>query len=167
MIATRRATVDDVPVLVALMREFYAESEFSLDSQRATDSFCALLNDNSKGAVWIVFRDAEPAGYVVLTLRHSMEYGGQDAFIDDLYVRPYYRRQGMGRAALNTLFGECERRNLRALHVEVGRDDAAAQALYRSLGLAILDDARQLLTVRFGAPLGHRKVHLQGPTGRG
>lgn len=161
MITTRRATTEDVPLLVALMREFYAESEFLLDSQWAAESFCALLSDNSKGAAWVVYHGAELAGYVVLTLRHSMEYGGLDAFVDDLYVRPGHRRQGLGRAALNTLLAECERRNLQALHAEAGRDNAAAQALYRSFGLGVLDDARQLLTVRFGAPIGHRKTHLQ------
>jgi ribosomal protein S18 acetylase RimI-like enzyme len=82
-----------------------------------------------------------------------MEYGAQDAFIDDLYIRPGHRRQGLGRAALKTLFAECERQSARALHVEVGRDNAAAQALYRSFGLGVLEAARQLLTVRFGAPL--------------
>jgi ribosomal protein S18 acetylase RimI-like enzyme len=157
MIVTRRATKEDVPLLVALMREFYAESEFLLDSQWATDSFRALLSDDSKGAVWIVLHHGEPAGYVVLTLRHSMEYGGLDGFIDDLYVRPGDRRKGLGH-----VFAECERRNVLALHVEAGQSSAAAQALYRSLGLGVMDDARQLLAVRFGAPIGHRKAHLQG-----
>jgi ribosomal protein S18 acetylase RimI-like enzyme len=166
MITPRRATKEDMPLLVVLMREFYAESEFVLDGQWATNSFCALLSDDSKGAVWIVFHHGEPAGYVVLTLRHSMEYGGLDGFIDDLYVRPADRRKGLGRAALKAVFAECERRSVLALHVEAGRSNAAAQALYRSLGLGALDDARQLLTVRFDSPIGHSKAHLQGVTER-
>lgn len=115
MVTVRRADTDDTPLLVALMAEFYAESEFSLDRQWASDSFSALLGDDAKGAVWIAFRDGEPAGYVVLTLRHSMEYGGPDAFIDDLYVRPAHRRQGLGREALSALFAECARRGVLAV----------------------------------------------------
>lgn len=166
MITTRRATTEDVPLLVALMREFYAESDFLLDSQWATDSFRALLSDDSKGAVWIVCHNSDPAGYVVLTLRHSMEYGAQDAFIDDLYVRPVHRRQGLGRQALSALFAACGQLGVRAVHVEVGRDNVAAQALYKGFGLGVLDDTRQLLTVRFGSPIGHRKAHPLGSTGR-
>jgi ribosomal protein S18 acetylase RimI-like enzyme len=150
MIAARRATAEDMPLLVEMMREFYAESGFSLDSQWATDSFSALLADDSKGAAWLVFKDSRPAGYVVLTLRHSMEYGGSDAFIDDLYVRPDLRRHGLGREALNALFAECEQRGVHAVHVEAGRDNVAAQKLYRSFGLGVPDAARQLLTVRIG-----------------
>jgi len=146
-----------MPLLVEMMREFYAESGFSLDSQWATDSFSALLADDSKGAAWLVFEDSRPAGYVVLTLRHSMEYGGSDAFIDDLYVRPDLRRHGLGREALNALFAECEQRGVHAVHVEAGRDNVASQELYRSFGLGVPDAARQLLTVR----IGHKAPSLQ------
>jgi hypothetical protein len=33
MVTTRRAGTDNTPLLVALMAEFYAESEFSLDRE--------------------------------------------------------------------------------------------------------------------------------------
>ena len=144
----RKATLEDMPALVDLMQEFYAEANYPLDRQWATASFSALLKDDSRGAAWIIFHDSEPAGYVVLTIRFSMEYGGLDAFIDDLFIRPSYRRQGLGRAALKALFNECERRNVLAVHVEVGHDNVAAKALYLSYGLELQGDGRQMLTVR-------------------
>jgi ribosomal protein S18 acetylase RimI-like enzyme len=151
---TRHATLDDIPALVELMREFYAEADYPLDKQWAAAGFSALLRDDSRGAVWIVFDDSEPAGYVVLTVRFSMEYGGLDAFIDDLFIRPAYRRQGLGRAALKALFDECERRQVLAVHVEVGSDNIGAKALYRSYGLEPQSDRRQMLTVRLGHDSG-------------
>ena len=84
----------------------------------------------------------------MLTIRFSMEYGGLDGFIDDLFVRPAHRRQGLGIAALKALFAECERRSVLAVHVEAGRDNVAAMALYGSYGLR--DNGRQMLTVRLG-----------------
>jgi ribosomal protein S18 acetylase RimI-like enzyme len=147
---TRNAALDDIPVLVNLMQEFYAGANYPLDRRWAAASFSALLRDDSRGAVWIVFHDSEPAGYVVLITRFSMEYGGLDAFIDDLFIRPAYRRRGLGRAALRALFAECERREVRAVHVEVGHDNVAAQALYGSYGLEPYTDGRQMLTVRLG-----------------
>lgn len=143
---TRSATPDDIALLVDMMQEFYAESDHSLDRQRATASFSALLHDDSRGAAWILLHDAEPAGYTVLAIRFSMEYGGLDAFIDDLFVRPGHRGQGLGRAALRALFAECEKRHVLAVHVEVGHDNVAARTLYDSYGLR--DDGRQMLTVR-------------------
>lgn len=147
-ITTGKASSNDIPVLVDLMEEFYAEANYTLDRDWASASFCSLLKDDSLGAVWIVFNDSEPAGHVVLTIRFSMEYGGLDAFIDDLFVRPSYRRRGVGRAALRALFDECERRNVLAVHVEVAHDNAVAQALYRSYGLKPYSEDRQMLGVR-------------------
>jgi ribosomal protein S18 acetylase RimI-like enzyme len=143
---TRNATLDDIPALVDLMQEFYAQADYPLDRDWAAASFSALLQDESLGAIWIVFQDSEPAGYVVLTIRFSMEYGGLDAFIDDLFIRPAYRHRGLGRTALNALFAECTRRKVLAVHVEVGEDNVAAKALYRSYGLEPYADDRQMLT---------------------
>ncbi len=155
MTRARNATLDDIPILVDLMQEFYAEADYRLDRQWASDSFHTLLMDASLGAVWIVFHDSEPAGYVVLTVRFSMEYGGLDAFIDDLFIRPGHRRQGLGRVALRALFDECERRRVLAVHVEVGHDNVAAKELYRSYGLEQGDDGRQKLTVRLADGVGY------------
>ncbi|HEX8173500.1 MAG TPA: GNAT family N-acetyltransferase [Pyrinomonadaceae bacterium] len=147
-IETRRAAPDDIPILVELMQEFYSEAPYPLDRDWAAASFNALLPDDSLGAVWIVFLDSQPAGYVVMTIKFSMEYGGLDAFIDDLFIRAPYRRRGLGRTVLNALFDECERRGVLAVHVEVGQDNEAANALYDSYGLKPYDDGRRTLTVR-------------------
>ncbi|MDQ6765619.1 MAG: GNAT family N-acetyltransferase [Verrucomicrobiota bacterium] len=149
MITTKihSATLEDVPQLVRLMEEFYNEAGFPLDHGWAGDGVSALLADHSRGAIWIVFEDAQPAGYAVLTLRFSMEQCGLDAFIDDLFIRPAHRRRGLGRLALQALFQECRKRGVLAVHVEVGRDNAPAQSLYASYGLARRKDFRELLTV--------------------
>lgn len=147
---TRAATTDDIPVLVGLMEEFYAEADFPLDRPWATAGFSALLGDDRLGAAWLLLRDAEPAGYVVLTVRFSMEYGGLGAIIDDLFVRPRFRRHGVGRSALDALFAECARRRVRAVHVEVGRDNVAGKGIYGSLGMRPRDDHREFLTIRLG-----------------
>lgn len=91
----------------------------------------------------------EPIGYVVVTFRLSMEFGGTDAFIDDLFVRPRHRRRGAGRIALEAAFAECRRRGVLAIHVETGAGNVAAQSLYRHFGFE--DRQRLLLTSRLTA----------------
>ena len=147
----RRASPEDVPALVGLMEEFYAEADYPLDWKWAAASFARLLGDEALGAAWIAHHAGEPAGYVVLTVRHSMEYGGPDGWVDDLFVRPAYRRHGLARAALEALFAECERRGVLAVHVEVGRENDAARPLYEGFGLLPREDDRVTLTRRLGA----------------
>ena len=145
----RRAAAPDIPQLVALMAEFYAEASFPLDRAWAGRSFAGLLAREELGAAWIATHGGEAAGHAVLTVRHSMEFGACDGFIDDLFVRPTRRRRGIGDALMRALFAEAQSRGLRALHVEVGRDNAPAQGLYARFGLK--DRERQLLTVALGA----------------
>lgn len=144
-ITARIAGHGEIPLLVDLMEEFYAESGYALDREWSRASFRHFLSDPSLGRTWVLFDGTEPAGYVVLTVRFAMEYGGLEGFIDDLFVRPAHRRRGIAQHAINTLLDECRRRGIRALQVEVDRDNAAAYALYASFNLRPRDDDRVTL----------------------
>jgi ribosomal protein S18 acetylase RimI-like enzyme len=146
----RLATLTDVDVLVRLMRQFYAEAAFTL-SERAARAFEVLLDDSRLGQVWMIEDDGHPAGFVVLTVGFSMEYGGLRGFVDDFYVAPQYRRRGLGHAALEEVKRVCHRRGVRALLVETGPDNAAAISAYRSVGFE--DSGRALLTLPLADPL--------------
>jgi len=136
LIRTRMATLSDVDVLVGLMRDFYAESQFVLHQRPAARTFAALLEDPRFGQVWLMEYDDRPAGFVVLTVGFSMEYGGLRGFVDDFYVAPPYRSQGLGHAALEEVKRACRNRGVRALLVEVAPDNDAVLSAYHSVGFA-------------------------------
>lgn len=146
----REAAVADVERLVGLMTEFYGESGYRLSRERATAAFTALLTDNQLGKVWLIRSGAEDAGYIVVTLGYSMEYGGRDAFVDDLFIREPFRGTGLGTTALTEVRAYCGRLGVRAIHLEVGRDNDAAQSVYRQAGF--VDSDRRLLTLRLAEP---------------
>ena len=146
----KRAFPNDVQRLVTMMAEFYAESGYQLNHQRATEAFAALLADVRLGYVWFILADGQDVGYVVLTLCYSMEYGGLSGFVDDLFVRLPFRRAGLGAAALAEVRAFCTELGARAIHVETGRDNAAAQAVYRRIGFTQTD--RELLALRLANP---------------
>ena len=146
----RIATKHDIPRLVEMMTEFYAEADYPLNKRRAEEAFDRLLADEHYGRVWFIEEHTQDAGYVVLTLTFSMEYGGFSAFIDDLYVRKGFRNRGLATAALSQVREFCVKLGVRAIHLEVGKDNAAAQAVYRRVGFASTD--RQLLTLKLADP---------------
>jgi ribosomal protein S18 acetylase RimI-like enzyme len=61
-----------------------------------------------------------------------------------------FRNQGLGTQALAEARTFCAARDVRALHLEVGRDNEAAQALYRRAGFE--DTERQFLTLKLDHP---------------
>jgi GNAT superfamily N-acetyltransferase len=141
----------DVARLVGLMSEFYAESGYPVHPQRAAETFAVLVGDPRLGRVWLLESGGADAGYLVVTLGYSMEYGGTDAFLDDLFVRAPFRGSGLGTAALKAAREFCLDHGVRALHLEVERGNGPAQRLYRAAGFE--DNERQLLTLRLAAPL--------------
>lgn len=146
-----RAGLADIPVLVELMKEFHAESAYALDLEWAAESFTHLLRDETRGGAWLAHRGDDCAGYVVLALRHSMEWGGLAGIIDDLFVRPRFRRQRVGSTLLSALFETCRALHVAAVHVEVGATNAAAMAMYRAFGLRAQAPERRTLAVELDA----------------
>jgi GNAT superfamily N-acetyltransferase len=141
----RLATLTDIDVLVRLMQQFAAEEHTELSERSASRSLEAVLDDMRLGQVWMIEQDGHPAGFVVLTVGFSLEFGGLRGFIEDFYVVPQYRRQGLGHAALEEVKQSCRRRGVRVLIVETGPGEAAALSAYRSAGFA--DSNRTLLTL--------------------
>ncbi len=151
----RRATIADTSLLVTFMAEFYAEGGYELDQDRAREAFEAILSHESLGAVWIIQTDGRDAGYLVVAFRFAMEFAGTIACLDDLYVRSEFRNRGLASAALFELRGFCQAAGIRALTVEVGFDNGAAQKVYRRAGFTEAAK-RQLLALAL-APPAHKE----------
>jgi GNAT superfamily N-acetyltransferase len=146
----REAVLGDVPTLIELMAEFYAESDYVLDRARAGAAFTALLSDLRLGRVWLIEQAAAEVGYVVVTFVYGMEYGGLMAFVDDFFVRPEFRNSGLGTSALAATREACAMLGVRALSVEVAGDNEPALAVYRRTGFAMTD--RKLMVLALAAP---------------
>lgn len=95
---------------------------------------------------WLLVADRRDVGYIVCCLGFSVEFGGYDSFIDELYVVPNRRRRGFARRALGHAIAELAARGVRAVHLQVERGLVHAQALYRQTGF--VGDERFLLTKR-------------------
>jgi ribosomal protein S18 acetylase RimI-like enzyme len=146
----RRAAEDDVASVLAMMREFYAEDGGHYVHVPAERALIALIADAALGAVWVAEDDTGACAYAVLTYGFSLEFHGRDAFLDEIYVRPRRRGQGLARAALQAVEAECAARGAGALHLEVTPTNEAALTLYRRLGFTLR--GRQLMT----RPVGGR-----------
>jgi GNAT superfamily N-acetyltransferase len=146
----RPAKTDDLPKLLDLMADFYAESGNVLDRSHASEAFTALLADDGLGRVWLIEQGSSVVGHVVVTFVFAMEYGGVTAVVDDFYVRPAFRGAGLGTAALAEVRRACAELGMRAMRVEVGRDDAVAQSVYRHVGFEAVD--HQLMALPLAGP---------------
>jgi len=149
----RPAQLSDVRMLAMMMIEFYAEADFPLSHEAAQRTFEELIRSPERGRVWLLEADATPAGFIVLTLAFAMEYGGLRGFVDDFFVRPQFRRRGLGAEAMALLKRHCSTAGVRALFVQAGSDNDAAQLFYKRAGFT--DTGHQLLVQPLAPPI-HR-----------
>jgi GNAT superfamily N-acetyltransferase len=142
----RPVTRADIELLLQFMREYYEFDHLLFDERIARTALGNFVGDPAFGRVWLISADTEVIGYLVLTLGYSLEYGGRDAFIDEVYLRVEYRGQGIGQQAIAFAETHCRAVGVCALHLEVERDNTNAHALYRKGGF--VDHDRYLMTKR-------------------
>ena len=140
----RSATPADAARLAVLMQEFYAGEGLSYGPS-AADALAALLAQPAFGHAWLFESAESDAGYMVLTWGYSLEFGGRFGLIDELYVRPANRTEGLGGRALRAAASACREAGAAALRLEVDHDNQAAARLYRRAGFQA--HPRSIMTV--------------------
>jgi GNAT superfamily N-acetyltransferase len=138
------ASTNDIAELLMLMRSFYIEEEYPFDEARTERALRAMLADPFYGAVWTFRLDGRAVGYLVVTHGYSLEFGGRDAFVDEVYMIPEMRGRGLGALALGIAEEHCRRNGIGALHLEVEHANPRARALYERSGYKAHD--RHLMT---------------------
>jgi len=129
----RLAKPSDAELLMKFIQEFYEYDRHLFDDYTVRTALIKLLNDESLGRVWLIQATNEAIGYIVLTFGYSLEYGGRDAFIDEFYIRESHRGQGVGRKTIEFVERVCPSLGIQALHIEVERNNTAAQRFYRKV----------------------------------
>jgi ribosomal protein S18 acetylase RimI-like enzyme len=130
---------DHLDRLEALVTAFHAESGIEMAPEARRRALSPLLDGIPHGAAYLIGPPRAPIGYVVITFGWSVEYGGLDAIIDELYIRPPVRGRGIASETLIALPRALAQGGLRAIHLEVDRDNAAAVKLYTKAGFKARD----------------------------
>jgi ribosomal protein S18 acetylase RimI-like enzyme len=140
----RPATLADIPRVLPLMREFYEFEGILHEEERACRLLTELLNDSRNGRLIVIEVGTELAGYLILGFGFSVEFGGRDALLDELFIRTEFRGSGLGTAAIDFAVSLCKNERIEALHLEADHFNERAHDLYLRLGFK--DHKRHLMT---------------------
>ncbi len=125
------AAPEDLPRLLPLVAAFHEHQGFGTSPEHQHDAILPLLEGSPHGAVWLIGPRRAPVGYVVVSFGWSVEYGGLDAVVDELFVRSAVRNRGMGSDALNGLAKALKEGGIRALHLEANQTDDTLKRFYK------------------------------------
>jgi GNAT superfamily N-acetyltransferase len=142
----RPATAGDAGVLLALVREL-AVYERAPDAVVATEaSFAAHISgDRPAFHALLAERGGEAIGFALYYFGFSTWRGTPVLYLEDLFVRPAARQQGVGKALMGALAGLAVDRGCHRFVWQVLDWNAPAIAFYEALGATVL---REWLTVR-------------------
>lgn len=135
-----RPTKDDVTAVARLFGEDMADLRVSVGEDEMVALAIRIVEDlesDDPGCVCWVARDHdrdEAVGVVLANFEWSLKFAGRALWIEELYVTPSARRQGLGRRLVEELLDWAEANQIRGIDLEAYQGNTPASILYRSIG---------------------------------
>ena len=141
LLSIRPATIDDVPLIRALIGEL-AEYERLADAAVATDDDlrAQLFGAQPAAEVLIGEVDGEAAGFALFFHNFSTFLGKRGLYLEDLFVRPAHRGSGLGKHLMAALARIAVQRDCGRFEWSVLDWNAAAIGFYRRIGAVGMDE---------------------------
>jgi GNAT superfamily N-acetyltransferase len=148
MLSIRAATIQDAPILNTLVHEL---AEYDRVSHEAVVTEEDLIRDGfgprPKFRAVIAEWGGEVAGYVLFFEFYSTFQGRAGLFLDDIFVRPAFRKKGIGRALLDHVAAIAWNEKYFCLRWEVLDWNTPAIEFYRSIGAVFLDEWKSVCLI--------------------
>src|SRR5581483_6026464 len=141
MLSIRQATIDDVPLLNTMVHELaeydqLAHEAVVTEEDLARDGFGAHPKFRAVIAEW----DKQPAGYAVFFEFYSTFQGRTGLFLEDIFLRPTFRKRGIGRALLDHVARTAWTERYFCMRWEVLNWNDVAIGFYKNLGAVFRDE---------------------------
>lgn len=142
------ARADDLGRLERLVAGFHASRGIGTTEDDRRAALQPLLDGVPHGVAYLVGPPRSPVGHLIVSFGWSVELGGIEGTVSELFIREGVRRRGMASEAMAMLHPALARHGVRALHVDVPADDARGRAFWQRLGYAPRDRSSRM-TCRF------------------
>jgi GNAT superfamily N-acetyltransferase len=141
MISIRSATIVDAPLLATLIHELAEFERLSheasvTEDDIARDGFGAAPKFRALIAEW----DGQAAGYAMFFEFYSSFEARAGLFLEDIFVRPDFRKHGIGKALLARMAGIARKERYFCIRWEVLDWNTQAIDFYTRLGAVFLDE---------------------------
>jgi GNAT superfamily N-acetyltransferase len=137
----RPAAPEDLLLITSLVREL-AEYEKLAHQAVATEADFAesLFGPHPKAYALIVEHEGQPAGFAIYFYNYSTFLGRPGIYVEDVFIRPEFRRGGFGRAIFKYLAQKAVAENCGRMEWWVLDWNEPAIRFYAGLGAVPMDE---------------------------
>jgi GNAT superfamily N-acetyltransferase len=133
----RLASAEDAAVVAELLHDFNLEFETPTPAVEFLTRRCAALLET--GEMTVLLAGAPAEGLAVLRFRPSIYSETLDAYLEELYVVPGRRGQGIGGALMDRAMSLARERGAGRMDINVDEEDVDARRFYERLGFRNYD----------------------------
>jgi GNAT superfamily N-acetyltransferase len=131
----------DVPSLLEMIRELARFERLEHEVEATVECLAdSLFGSRPVASAFLARSGGELAGYALYFFTFCSFMGRAGIWLDDLYVRPPFRHQGLGRALIETVARVGAAHNCGRFEWTALDWNANALEFYRKLGARTLDD---------------------------
>lgn len=124
--------MEDAVEIARLLHDFNLEySEPTPTVEELAETIARLLGEEE---ITVLLAGEGPDGLSLFRFRPGIWSAGAETYLQELYVVPAMRGQGIGRALLEATIKVARDRGADGIDLNTGETDTAARALYESMG---------------------------------
>jgi GNAT superfamily N-acetyltransferase len=136
----RPARPDDAGLLLELIRELAVFERLERECVADADLLRHFLFEDKKAQALVAEWEGEPAGFALYFYNFSTFLGRPGLYLEDLFVRPAFRRRGIARAIFHWLAKKAVAEGCGRFEWSVLDWNENAIAFYRALGAKPMDE---------------------------
>ena len=131
----REIKSDDKIDFIKMCMDFYNTDgvDHSIPVSNMEKTFNLLMEGLDFAKAYVCEKNNKTVGYILLALTYSNEAGGMVVWLDEIYVKPEFRSQGIGSELIDFVI-EKYKNKISRFRLEITESNIGAKKLYLSKG---------------------------------
>lgn len=131
----REIKSDDKIDFIKMCMDFYNTDgvDHSIPVSNMEKTFNLLMEGLDFAKAYVCEKNNKTVGYILLALTYSNEAGGMVVWLDEIYVKPEFRSQGIGSELIDFVIDKYKD-NAARFRLEITESNMGAKKLYLSKG---------------------------------
>ena len=142
MLEIKKATLADEAIVLDLLQRQFDEHQIEVEEATLKSAILEELKNEKLGIFLIARKDERSVGFAAIVFTWTLEHGGIVAWLEELYVLPELRNDGIGTQLVDAVIAETTKLGCRAIDLEVEEEHKRAEHLYKRKGFHLLSRRR-------------------------